>query len=110
MNGFDLRARVAQEHPEMSTVFVAGDSDIGTAVRAIKAGALEFLSKPLEVPHFLKALGEAIDASRAAMAREATLGALKARHEKLTPREREVMAPRGRRPAEQGSRRSARDQ
>jgi len=92
LDGLELQARVAQEHAEMPVIFIANCRDIRTAVRAMKAGALEFLSKPFDASDLIRAIGNAIDRSRTTLARQAVLRALQARHESLTEREREVMA------------------
>ena len=92
LDGLELQARVAVEHSEMPIIFVAGCRDVRTVVRAMKAGALEFLSKPFEAPELVRAVISAIDRSRAALAQDASLRALQARHKRLTERQRVVMA------------------
>jgi FixJ family two-component response regulator len=90
-SGLDLQNRLSDRF-ELPIIFTAAESDIGTTVRAMKAGALEFMIKP--VPHELMtcAIRAAVEKSRAALARESKLQALRARYGMLSRREREVMA------------------
>jgi FixJ family two-component response regulator len=90
-DGLDLQNRVGDRF-EMPIIFTAAQSDIGTTVRAMKAGALEFMIKPVQ-HHFLTcAIQTAIEKSRAALIRESKLQALRIRYGLLSPRERQVMA------------------
>jgi FixJ family two-component response regulator len=90
-NGLDMQQRLA-DRPEMPIIFITGCGDVRTAVRAMKAGAVEFLTQPLADELLLSATRYAIDRSRAALARQAELEALRLRYASLTCRERDVMA------------------
>jgi FixJ family two-component response regulator len=92
LSGLELQARVASEHSEMPVIFLTSSRDIQIAVRAMKAGALEFLCKPFEGDSLIGAVCNAIDRSRTMLAGNAGLRALRTRHDLLSPREREVMA------------------
>jgi FixJ family two-component response regulator len=76
----------------MPIIFITGHGEVPTAVRAMKAGAVEFLTKPLSDDVLLRAIGKAIEGSRVAYARQVELRVLQRFHESLTPREREIMA------------------
>jgi FixJ family two-component response regulator len=91
VNGLDLQQRLA-DRPEMPIIFVAGCGDVRTAVCAMKAGAVEFLIKPLADELLLGAMRHAIERSRAALARQAELDGLRQRYASLSCRERDVMA------------------
>ena len=90
-NGLEMQQRLA-DRPEMPIIFVTGCGDVRTAVRAMKAGAVEFLIKPLADELLLDAMRHAIERSRAALARQAELDALRERYASLSCRERAVMA------------------
>ncbi|MEO8078841.1 MAG: LuxR C-terminal-related transcriptional regulator, partial [Acidobacteriota bacterium] len=75
----------------MPVIFIAGHGDIRMAVTAIKAGAIEFLTKPLEHQPLLDAVHEGIERSRSARQDEAAFLILRDRYASLTPRERQVM-------------------
>ena len=92
LNGLDLQNRIAADRSEMPIIFITGHGDIPMTVRAMKAGAVEFLTKPFEDDALLNAIRHAIDRSRDALGHEADMQALRDRHASLTPREREVMA------------------
>jgi len=91
LNGLDVQERVAADRAEMPIVFITGHGDIPMSVRAMKAGAAEFLTKPFERDVLLNAIRRAIERSRAALARAAELKPLHERYASLTPREREVL-------------------
>ena len=91
LNGLELQQQLA-ERTEMPIIFITGYGDVPMTVRAMKAGAVEFLTKPFKDDVLLTAIGGAIDRSRAALNRESEMRALKNCYESLTPREREVMA------------------
>ena len=91
MSGLDLQKRVAVERPEMPVMFITGRADVRTTVQAMKAGAIEFLTKPFSGDALLLAVRHAIDGSRRALAREARMKALRESYASLTPRERDVM-------------------
>jgi FixJ family two-component response regulator len=92
LNGLELQKRVAMERHEMPIIFITGHGDIPATVQAMKAGAVEFLTKPFGDEVLLNAVRHALERSRLLLDREAEIGALKARYAHLTPREREVMA------------------
>lgn len=90
-NGLDLQEQLVQTHGSMPIIFVTGHADVDRSVRAMKAGALEFLTKPIREDALLDAIERALRRSREIQQREAELGALAERYESLTKREREVM-------------------
>ena len=92
LNGLDLQQRVAADRSDMPIIFITGYGDIPMTVRAMKAGAVEFLTKPFDDEVLVNAIRKAIQRSRLALDREAELRALRDRQASLTPREREVMA------------------
>ncbi len=92
LNGLELQKRTAAERPEMPIIFITGYGDIPMTVQAMKAGAVEFLTKPFGDDVLLNAIRNALERSKAVLAREGELQALKARYAQLTSREREVMA------------------
>ena len=91
LSGLDLQAKMAEIDLEIPIVFITGHGDVPTSVRAMKAGALEFLTKPFSDRDLLDAITQAIERHRAARRRQAELDELKGRYESLTRREREVM-------------------
>jgi len=92
LNGLELQKRVAADRPDMPIIFITGHGDVPTTVRAMKAGAVEFLTKPFSDEALLGAINHAIERSRAALGREAALTELRNCYVSLTVREREVMA------------------
>jgi FixJ family two-component response regulator len=90
-DGLEMQQRLA-DRPEIPIIFVTGCGDVRTAVRAMKAGAVEFLIKPLADELLLDAMRHAIERSRATLARQAELDALRQRYASLSCRERAVMA------------------
>ena len=90
-NGCDLQALLA-DRADMPIIFVSGQSDVTTAVRAMKAGAVEFFTKPFADDAILGAIRNAIHRSCAALADAAETNALRHSYALLSPREREVMA------------------
>lgn len=92
LNGLDLQKRVAIERTEMPIIFITGHGDIPMSVGAMKAGAVEFLTKPFNDEVLLTAIGQALERSRFVLAQQAEIQALRDRYESLTPRERDVMA------------------
>ena len=92
LNGLELQAHLAAERKEIATIFVTGCRDVAVTVRAMKAGALDFLTKPFNGGDLLRAVRDAIESSRARLSREAQLQPLRQRYDSLTPREQEVMA------------------
>ena len=91
LNGLDLQARLG-DRPDLPIIFITGHGDVPMTVRAMKAGAVEFLTKPFGDEALLSAIAGAIDRSRAALERETGMAALQTRYASLSPREREVMA------------------
>jgi FixJ family two-component response regulator len=91
LNGLDLQQRIA-DRSDMPIIFITGHGDIPMTVRAMKAGAVEFLTKPFGPEVLLSSIQAAIERSRAALDEQAKLQSLRHRYESLTPREREVMA------------------
>jgi FixJ family two-component response regulator len=92
LNGLDLQKRVAVERHEMPIIFMTGHGDIPITVQAMKAGAVEFLTKPFRDETMLNAIRNALVRSKALLDRSVEYRALKARYSSLTAREREVMA------------------
>jgi FixJ family two-component response regulator len=92
LNGLELQKRVAAERHDMPIIFITGHGDIPVTVKAMKAGAVEFLTKPLNDEVLLKAIRNAIERSKVLLDRDVESQALKARFACLTSREREVMA------------------
>jgi len=91
LNGLDLQKRMAAMNLEIPIVFLTGHGDIPASVRAMKAGAVEFLTKPVDEQDLLRAIQEAIDRDRRTRQQHADLRELRSRHDSLTAREREVM-------------------
>jgi FixJ family two-component response regulator len=92
LNGLELQKRVAAERTDMPIIFITGHGDIPMSVGAMKAGAVEFLTKPFNDEVLLAAIREALERSRLALAQEAEMRELRERYASLTPRERDVMA------------------
>jgi FixJ family two-component response regulator len=92
LNGLDLQKRVAMERHEMPIIFITGHGDIPMTVQAMKAGAVEFLTKPFHDDILLNAVRNALGRSNVLHDRYAEIRALKAKYSCLTAREREVMA------------------
>lgn len=92
LNGLDLQKRVAVERTDMPIIFITGYGDIPKSVQAMKAGAVEFLTKPLNDEVLLSAIRQALQRSRLALAHDAEVQELRNRYDLLTPREQEVMA------------------
>ena len=91
LDGLELQRRLAGRS-DMPIIFITGHGDVPTSVRAMKRGAVEFLTKPFEAGVLLHAVQDAIERSRVALQRDRELRALRDRYESLTPRERQVMA------------------
>jgi FixJ family two-component response regulator len=92
LNGLDLQKRVAVERPDMPIIFITGYGDVPTTVRAMKAGAVEFLTKPFSDDVLLNAIRQAVERSRVALGYQAEMQALRNCYASLTHRERQVMA------------------
>jgi FixJ family two-component response regulator len=91
LSGLDLQKRMAATDLEIPIVFLTGHGDIPASVQAMKAGALEFLTKPVDEQDLLRAIQEAIDRDRSTRQQLADMHELRSRHDSLTAREREVM-------------------
>ena len=91
LDGLELQQRLA-ERTDLPIIFITGYGDVPMTVRAMKAGAIEFLTKPFKDDVLLAAIGHAIARSRAALRLESEMQALRSGYASLTPREREVMA------------------
>jgi FixJ family two-component response regulator len=92
LNGLDLQKRVASDRIEMPIIFVTGYGDVPMTVRAMKAGAVEFLTKPFSDDVLLDAIRQAIERSQSALDHAADIRELRNCHASLSRREREVMA------------------
>jgi FixJ family two-component response regulator len=92
LNGLELQERIADDRIDMPIIMITGYGDVPMTVRAMKAGAVEFLTKPFAEHALLSAIGDAIDSSRDALAEAAERRAVRDRYALLTRREREVMA------------------
>jgi FixJ family two-component response regulator len=91
LSGLDLQCELTQADVHIPIIFLTGHGDIPMSVRAMKAGAVEFLTKPFRDQDLLDAIGQAIDRDRAARKQRAEMADLRSRQDSLTPREREVM-------------------
>lgn len=91
LSGLDLQKRMAEVNIEIPIIFITGHGDVPTSVRAMKAGAVEFLTKPFRDRDLLDAIHQAIKRDRLARGQRAQMAELYDRYESLTPREREVM-------------------
>lgn len=92
LDGLDLQGELARSQSAPPIVFLTGHGDIPMSVRAMKAGAVEFLTKPFRPQALLAAIEEAIERDRAAQRQRTGVAELRGRYESLTPRERDVMA------------------
>jgi FixJ family two-component response regulator len=92
LNGLDLQKRVAVDRMDMPIIFITGYGDVPMTVQAMKAGAVEFLTKPFGDDVLLSAIRHAIERSHTALRHEAEIRALRDRYASLSRREREVMA------------------
>jgi len=90
-SGLDLQEELARADIHFPVIFISGHADVPMSVRAMKAGAIEFLTKPVRDQDLLDAIQLAIAKDRARRKQEATLERLRADFDTLTPREREVM-------------------
>ena len=91
LNGLDLQTLVASERTAMPIIFITGHGDVPMTVQAMKAGAVEFLTKPFNDGVLLTAIRSALERSRAALSMEAEFRVLRDRYASLSQREREVM-------------------
>ena len=92
LNGLNLQSRLGKSRTDIPIIFITGHGDVPMAVQAMKAGAAEFLTKPVDADVLLSAVGRAIERSRASLRSAAELRTLSDRYASLSPREREVMA------------------
>jgi FixJ family two-component response regulator len=92
VDGLELQERIAVDRSEMPIIFITGHADVPRTIRAMKGGAVEFLTKPFADDVLLQALERAIERSRRALGQAAELKVLRERYASLTPREREVMS------------------
>jgi RNA polymerase sigma factor (sigma-70 family) len=91
LNGLDLQKRIASDRKDMPIIFITGHGDVPMTVKAMKAGAVEFLTKPFGDEALLSAIRHSIERSHATLRRESETGTLRDCYELLTPREREVL-------------------
>jgi len=91
LTGLDLQKRIAVDRIEMPIIFITGHGDVPMTVQAMKAGAVEFLTKPFTDDVLLNAIRDALERSRAALDQEAEMRAVRDCYASLTSREREVM-------------------
>jgi len=92
LNGLELQTRVAVERTDMPIIFITGYGDVPMTVQAMKAGAVEFLTKPFNDDVLLTAIRAALERSRVALSLEAEMRVLRDRYASLSQRERQVMA------------------
>jgi FixJ family two-component response regulator len=92
LNGLDLQKRVAVDRTDMPIIFITGYGDVPMTVQAMKAGAVEFLTKPFRDDVLLSAIRHALERSHTALRHEAEIQALRDCYASLSRREREVMA------------------
>jgi FixJ family two-component response regulator len=92
INGLELQKRIATERTNLPIIFITGHGDVPKTVQAMKAGAVEFLTKPFSDDVLLNAIRQALEHSRVVLSYQADRQALRERHASLTPRERQVMA------------------
>jgi len=92
MSGLDFQAELAGTHADIPTIFITGHGDVPMSVKAMKAGAVEFLTKPVREQTLLDAVRVALERDRVRRGQAEKSRDLKARFETLTPREREVLS------------------
>ena len=92
LNGLDLQQEIAESDAEIPIIFLTGYGDIPMTVHAVKAGAANFLTKPVDDEELLKAVRQALERSRLALAHETQMRVLRDHYKSLTPREMQVMA------------------
>jgi len=91
LTGLELQRRIAVERTDMPIIFITGHGDVAKTVQAMKAGAVEFLTKPFDSEELLTAIKQALERSHFALTQEAEMKQLRGRYDSLTPRERQVM-------------------
>jgi FixJ family two-component response regulator len=92
LNGLELQKQLAVEHIDMPIIFISGYGDVPQTVQAMKAGAIEFLTKPLDTDALVSAIRNALQRSSFALTQNAEMQELRDRYASLTSRERQVMA------------------
>jgi FixJ family two-component response regulator len=92
LNGLDLQKQLAVERPDMPIIFITGYGDVPKTVQAMKAGAVEFLTKPFSDDILLSAIRQAVESSETRLGQAAEMRTLRDRYSSLSGREREVMA------------------
>jgi FixJ family two-component response regulator len=90
-NGLDFQRQLADAGVQIPIIFITGHGDIPMTVRAMKSGAVEFLTKPFRDQDLLDAINQALDRDRETRQHESELAEVRKRYQSLTPREREVM-------------------
>jgi FixJ family two-component response regulator len=91
INGLDFQSQLADAAIHIPIIFITGHADIPMTVRAMKSGAVEFLTKPFRDQDLLDAINQALDRDRATRQHDIELADVRKRYESLSPREREVM-------------------
>jgi FixJ family two-component response regulator len=92
LSGLDFQAELAKANIELPIIFITGHGDIPMTVRAMKAGAVEFLTKPFRDQDLLDAVQQGLDRDRARRNNAKAVSTVRARYDSLTPREQEVIA------------------
>lgn len=92
LNGLELQRRLITDRPDIPIIFITGRGDIPATVQAMKAGAVEFLTKPFSDRALLNAIQQALERSKVALRFQADMQGLRQHYETLSRREREVMA------------------
>ncbi len=92
LNGLELQKQLAVDHSDMPIIFITGHGDVPQSVQAMKAGALEFLTKPINNEALVSAIRNALQRSSLALAQNAEMQELRDRYATLTSREQQVMA------------------
>ena len=92
LSGLDLQKQIAVERPDMPIIFITGYGDVPKTVQAMKAGAVEFLTKPFSDDVLLSAIRQAVERSQTTLGHAAEVRTLRDRYASLSGREREVMA------------------
>jgi FixJ family two-component response regulator len=91
ISGLDFQQKMRQAGRQIPIIFITGHGDIPTSVRAMKSGAMEFLTKPFDDQELLTAIAQALERDSATRSAEAEVTALRSSYQRLTPREQEVM-------------------
>jgi FixJ family two-component response regulator len=92
LNGLELQKQLSAEHIDMPIIFITGHGDVPKSVQAMKAGALEFFTKPIDNNALIGAIRTALERNRIALALDAEMQELRSRYSSLTSREHQVMA------------------